>query len=88
MSKTDSQRRSWLRLASMGFELVGALLGFGAIGFFLDRHYGTAPRAFIVSIILGLVGGLYNLVKDALRASKRVDTDGLDGNNGPTHDRG
>lgn len=88
MPKKSSRQFSWLRLSSMGFELVGALLGFGAVGYVIDQHYGIAPRGLVTCIVLGLIGGLYNLVKQALLASKRVDTDDLHGNNGPTHDRG
>lgn len=56
-----------LRLAGMGAELAGAVLGFALIGFWIDRYYGTRPWGLVVCAILGLVGGLYNFIRSSLK---------------------
>jgi ATP synthase protein I len=56
------------RLASLGIELAASLGGFALLGYWIDRHYGTAPWGLLICALLGLVGGMYNLVRSALQA--------------------
>ncbi len=58
----------WAQLSGVGLELAGAVAGFTLIGYWVDRHYATGPWGLVVGIVLGLVGGLYNLIKQSLRA--------------------
>ena len=44
------------------------MAGFALVGYWIDRHYATAPWGIVGGVILGLVGGLYNLVKESLAA--------------------
>lgn len=67
----DDNRRSPMALSGLGMELVAAVVGFTFVGFWIDRHYGTAPWALVVCAVLGIVGGLYNFVRAAIRASGR-----------------
>jgi F0F1-type ATP synthase assembly protein I len=60
-----------MALSGLGVELVAVVVGFTFVGFWIDRHYGTAPWALIVCAVFGIVGGLYNFVRAALRASGR-----------------
>lgn len=53
-------------------ELAAAVAGFTLIGYWIDRHFGSAPWGLIVGLALGLVGGLYNLVREALAAAKEA----------------
>ena len=62
------QRPTWLRHAGLGTELVGAVLGFTFLGIWIDRRFDTGPWGLLVCVFLGFVGGLYNLVKQALRS--------------------
>ena len=59
-----------MRLANAGFELAAAIGGFTLVGYWVDRHYGTAPRGVLVGALLGLVGGLYNQIKASLTAAE------------------
>ncbi len=59
----------WVRHSGVGLELAGAVAGFALIGYWIDRRYGTAPWGLVGGVILGLVGGLYNLVKQSLQAT-------------------
>ena len=51
----------------VGLELAGAVAGLALVGYWIDRHYGTDPWGLVVGVILGLVGGLYNFVRNAKR---------------------
>jgi ATP synthase protein I len=63
---------SWLRHAGVGVELAAAVAGFTLVGYWIDRHFGSAPWGMIVGLALGLVGGLYNLVRESLAAAKEA----------------
>ncbi len=54
----------------MGFELVAAVGGFTLGGYWWDRHFATAPWGVLVGVVLGLVGGMYNLIRQSLLASR------------------
>ena len=54
------------RLASLGAELAAAVVGGVLLGYWIDRHYGTSPWAILICSLLGVVGGLYNLVRQAV----------------------
>ena len=49
------------------YGLVGAILLFGALGFFADRLAGTMPRYVIIGLVVGIVVGFYSLVKTVRR---------------------
>lgn len=68
----DSRFPGWVRHSGVGLELAGATAGFALIGYWIDRRYQTAPWGVLVGVILGLVGGLYNLVKQSLQAVREA----------------
>jgi ATP synthase protein I len=68
----ESRFPGWVRHSGVGLELAGAIAGFALVGYWIDRWYGTDPWALIVGVILGLVGGLYNLVKQSLQAVREA----------------
>ncbi len=74
-------RASWTRLSGIGFELVAAVGAFVLVGYWWDRHFGTGPKGVIVGAVLGLVGGMYNLIRQSLLATREVagDSDTSDG---------
>lgn len=61
---------SWVRLSSIGVELVGAVVGFTLLGYWVDRRWGTEPWGLLAGIGLGLIGGMYNLIRQSLLASR------------------
>lgn len=67
----DDDRRRGLRLAGVGMELAAAVLGLTLIGYWVDRRFGTAPWAVIIGALVGLIGGMYNFLREALGAVKR-----------------
>jgi F0F1-type ATP synthase assembly protein I len=64
----DRRLPSWVRHSGVGLELAGATAGLALVGYWLDGRFGTEPWGLIAGVILGLVGGLYNLVKESLQA--------------------
>ncbi len=49
---------------------VGALC---LAGYWVDRKFETSPWGILVGAMTGIVGGLYNLIRPALRAALRPD---------------
>jgi F0F1-type ATP synthase assembly protein I len=63
-------RRPWMRLAGVGFELAAAVGGFALVGHFIDRWRGSHPKGLLIGAVLGLIGGMYNLIKASLAANR------------------
>jgi F0F1-type ATP synthase assembly protein I len=62
----------WTRLAGIGFELAAAVGAFVLVGYWWDRHFGTSPKGIVVGAVLGLIGGMYNLIRQSLRATREA----------------
>jgi len=56
----------------MGVELAAAIIGLTLVGWWVDRRFGTAPKGLIVGASVGVVGGFYNFIRQAL-ALVRMD---------------
>jgi ATP synthase protein I len=46
------------RFMAIGFELAGAIIGGLALGYYLDRYFGTEPLFTLLGTIAGMVGGM------------------------------
>jgi F0F1-type ATP synthase assembly protein I len=58
-----------LRFLGLGLELAAAVAGLTLAGVWFDRHFDTAPWGSLVGAGLGLVGGTYNMIREALATS-------------------
>jgi ATP synthase protein I len=69
---------SQLRLTGLGFELVAAIAGGALLGWWIDKQLDSSPKWLITLSVIGIVGGLYNLIRSALSASRdaRVEDEG------------
>ncbi len=56
-------------LAGIGVEIFASILGLGGVGWLLDYWFGTFPIMMTIGLILGIIGGLYNAVKKAMRVN-------------------
>jgi F0F1-type ATP synthase assembly protein I len=70
MAKTGRDRPTWLRFSGIGVEFAGVVIGFTLIGLWIDRHYDKSPWGVVIGSSLGLVGGMYNLIRESLAASR------------------
>jgi len=66
MSKRPNSRR----LAGIGFELAGAVAGFVLFGYWIGKYFDQAEMGVVIGAVLGLVGGMYNLIRATLAASE------------------
>ena len=64
----DQRFPGWIRYSGVGLELAGAMAGLALVGYWIDKWLGTAPWGILGGVILGLVGGLYNMVRESLEA--------------------
>lgn len=86
----DDDRTSGLRLAGVGMEFAAAVAGLSLAGYWIDRHFGSGPWGLLAGAALGLVGGTYNLIRQATvkPPSKPVGKDGAGGPDGAGPDGG
>jgi F0F1-type ATP synthase assembly protein I len=73
MAEEPESGGRWQGLAGIGFELVGAVVGLTLIGYGWDRHFGSSPWGLLTGAALGLIGGMYNLIRQSLSAFKGTD---------------
>ena len=71
----DRRFPGWVRYSGVGFELAGAVAGLALLGYWIDGRYGTTPWGILVGVIIGIVGGLYNLVRESLAAAREAKDD-------------
>lgn len=77
------RRSTWLnstsaRYASRGIELAAGVLGGCGIGWWVDRQLDSSPVALLIGAGIGIIGGLYNLVRDAVRQTMNTGHKGSD----------
>jgi len=77
MANRKLGRTPLVRYAGLGFDFGAALVVFVLIGYWVDRHYGCSPWGVLVGCGLGIVGGLYNLIRQGLKMTRNaVESDG------------
>ena len=67
--KSDGSRSSKYRLAGMGMELAGAIIGGCLIGWYIDEQFETR-YGLLIGALIGIVGGMYNLLRQAVKTIK------------------
>lgn len=51
------------RYAGLGVQFAGTIAVLGALGYWGDQSFGTAPWLMIAGILLGSIGGFISLVR-------------------------
>ena len=69
---------SWMRYSLIGLELAGAIGGLAFVGYWIDGRFGTTPWGMLGGTVIGLVGGLYNLVRESLNAVREAKEEDAD----------
>ena len=65
----------WVRYSGVGLELAGATAGLALAGYWIDGKFGSSPWGMLTGVIIGIVGGLYNLVKESQAAIREAKSD-------------
>lgn len=65
----------WVRYSGVGLELAGATAGLALLGYWIDGKFGTSPWGILAGVVIGIVGGLFNLVRESLTASREAQLD-------------
>lgn len=69
--ESGSSQRGWGKAMSLGFrvvtELVAGIVVGGGIGYFLDKWLSTKPFLLILCLVLGTVGGFWNVIRETAR---------------------
>ena len=71
----DSKFPAWITYSGAGLELAGATAGLTLTGYWVDGKFGTRPWGVVAGAVIGIVGGLYNLVKASIQASRDAGGD-------------
>lgn len=59
-----------MRFAGLGIELAAAVGLLALLGWWIDGRFGTAPWGLLIGAMVGLVGGMANLIRTALTATR------------------
>jgi F0F1-type ATP synthase assembly protein I len=70
----EKGRYDLVRYAGIGVELAAAVTGLTLAGFWVDYHFKTRPVGVLVGAGIGIVGGMFNFIRDALRISRLART--------------
>ena len=54
------------RLAGMGMELAGTVTVACLLGIWIDHKFDTSPVWIVICSLLGIVGGLYNMLRQSV----------------------
>lgn len=58
-------------MSGMGLELAGAIIGLTLLGLWIDHKFDTGPYGIVICASLGVIGGMYNLIRQALKQTSR-----------------
>jgi F0F1-type ATP synthase assembly protein I len=65
-----SREPNWGQFVGLGLQLaVGVVLGL-LVGSWLDKKFGWTPNGALIGCLVGLAGGLYLLIKAAIKANR------------------
>ena len=70
MANRYNNTKPLYRIAGMGLELGGSVAGCCLIGWYIDHKYETR-YGLLIGACLGIVGGLYNFIKQSLVITQR-----------------
>lgn len=74
MADKKRDRPTWIRFSGVGFEFTAAVVGFALIGYWIDYSWNSQPWGVLIGVVLGLVGGTYNLIRESTAAFKEFES--------------
>ena len=88
MSPSQPPETQWGRLAGMGVEYGAVVAVFMLLGWWVDRHWQIEGHwGTLIGAALGLIGGTYNFVREALAAVRESERQGGRQGNRPGAER-
>lgn len=66
----DEDRGRLGRAYSIGFEFAAAVAGCLLLGYAIDWYYQTTPLWTLVGVGIGIIGGMYNMIRAALGVTR------------------
>jgi F0F1-type ATP synthase assembly protein I len=78
----DRRFPGWVRYSGVGLELAGATAGLALVGHWIDSRFATAPWGILGGVVIGIVGGLYNLIRESLAAVREGEAEDQEDNKG------
>jgi F0F1-type ATP synthase assembly protein I len=73
-SSRDAGGREWFKYAGLGFEFAGVVGVSFYIGYLADNHWDCAPRGLLIGGGIGLIGGVYHLIKEGNKMMRTLDS--------------
>lgn len=58
------------RALGIGLELGASVGGLALLGWFGDAHWGTGPWLALTGSLVGLIGGVYNVIRSVRRYTR------------------
>jgi F0F1-type ATP synthase assembly protein I len=85
---SDPGPRGWLppgalKLAGAGVELAAGLGACCLVGYWIDRRLETGPWGLLICAVIGVIGGLYNLIRRAVHETLQGSMKGKGGRKPP-----
>lgn len=65
-------RIGW-RMAGLGMEVASQVMAGALLGWLFDLWRGTAPNGLVWGGVIGIVVGLYSMIRGALRMNHQLD---------------
>jgi F0F1-type ATP synthase assembly protein I len=59
-----------MRFVGLGMEFAAAVAGLTLLGHWIDRKLGVEPWGLLIGAGIGLIGGMYNMIRVALTAAE------------------
>jgi len=73
MTSDDSSGAEYWKWAGLGFEFTGVVGLFFYFGYLADEHWGCKPWGLLTGGAIGVVGGIYWLVKEGYKMMAELE---------------
>ena len=70
------------KYSGLGMELVGAVVALVLVGYWIDRRFGSGPWGVLIGAGIGIVGGMWNLIRAGLEAQREMESEDDDAGRG------
>lgn len=77
------KRRDSSRLSGLGFEFAAGVAGLSLFGYWIGGFYDNRPMGLLIGALLGIAGGMYNLIRASLASSRQAKEPPEDDSEGP-----